>query len=157
MRVLETLRRKPLWSGALAGVLVGAVAGLWRPIQASAPDAAELAAWRDYPPAVATRFDEAQFAKVRDAGLWSAERGAGPAAVQWRLAGIIVDPAPAALVYGDDKGRALRVQVGDTLPDGGKVRAFTGRSVRFERGGCEYDRALYSAIDQPVAAGCTPR
>lgn len=157
MRVPDRLRRNPLLAAALAGALVGVLAGLWRPIRASAPDASDLAAWREYPPSVAARFDEAQFARVRDARMWSAQRGPGPAAVQWRLAGIIVDPVPVALVYGEDKGRALRLQAGDALPDGGEVREVTTRSVRFARGGCEYERALYSATDQPVADDCAPR
>ena len=158
MQVLERLRRHPLVVAAVAGLVVGAAVGLARPIRAAAPDAAELGAWIDLGPGVVSRYDEGQFARVRDArllaGTPTAKRAGGSA--QWRLAGIIVDPSPLALVYGDEKGKALRLKVGDALPDGGKVMEITARSIRFTRAGCQFERALYSASDLPVAGDCAP-
>jgi hypothetical protein len=158
MQVLDQLRRHPLVVAGVAGLLVGTALGLARPIHAAAPDAAELGAWADFGPGVVSRYDEARFARVRAARLLAAPPAAkrGGGSDQWRLAGIIVDPSPLALVYGAEKGKALRLKVGDALPDGGKLTEITARSIRFARAGCQFERALYSASDLPVAGDCPP-
>src|SRR5690606_7502245 len=102
MRLPERLRSRPFLAAAAAGAILGTAIGLSVPIQATAPDPAEVSAWSEALQVV-PRFDEARYARVRDADPWGgAEAGRGPVMVQWRLAGIIVDPAPTALV--DAKG-----------------------------------------------------
>lgn len=156
MRLPERLRSRPFLAAAAAGAILGTAIGLSVPIQATAPDPAEVSAWPEALQ-VAPRFDEARYARVRDANPWGgAEAARGPVMVQWRLAGIIVDPAPTALVYAKDGKRPLRLKVGDALPDGGKLVEITARSIRFTREGCEFERALYSVADQPGTGGCTP-
>ena len=158
MQALEWMRRHLLATGAIAGLVVGTVVGMARPIKASAPDPAALASWTEYGEGVVRRFDPAGYEKIRSARLWSPSGAAMPgAAVQWRLAGIIVDPVPTALVYGSDKGKALRLNVGDALPDGGRIEEITARSIRFTRDGCPFERVLYSVGDQAGTAGCGPQ
>lgn len=157
MRLVEIAQRHRIAAGALAGLVVGTVLGLAQPIRASAPDPAELAAWTPYDRASLQRYDEAMFAKVRDRAIWGGvQAGPGGTAVsrnaQWRLAAIVRAPQPVALVYAEGNTTPLRLQAGDALPDGGKVIEVTGRSIRFERAGCEYERALYSAVDTAAAA-----
>ena len=160
MRALDWLRARPLAAAVLGGVLVGTVIGLAMPIQASAPDPAELAAWTDYASADLVRVDEATFAAARKAGLFGRDLNApgaqgGAGEVRWRLVGIIVDPAPIALVLADGGKTPVEARAGEALPDGGRILEITPRAVRFERAGCEFERALYSAGDVAVGDGCT--
>jgi hypothetical protein len=160
MQALDWLRARPVAAAALGGLLLGVVLGLAMPIKASAPDPAELAEWIDYGSADLVRVDEATFAAARDAGLLGRELNAGgsadaPGTVAWRLVGIITAPAPIALVLAEGGATPVEVRVGETLPDGGRILEITPRAARFERAGCEFERALYSAGDVAVDDGCT--
>lgn len=160
MRALDWLRARPLAAAALAGLALGIVLGLAMPIRASAPDPAELSAWTDYASADLVRVDEATFAAAREAGLFGRDLNAaggttGSGAASWRLVGIIVDPAPIALVLAEGGTAPVEARAGEALPDGGRILEITPRAVRFERAGCEFERALYSAGDVAVEDGCT--
>jgi len=159
MQAIDWLRARPLAAGALAGLGLGIVLGLAMPIRASAPDPAELAAWTDYQAGSLARYDAATFAAARDAGLlgrnMNAAGAAGAAAAaSWKLLGIIVDPDPTALVLAEGGKVPAKVRIGEALPDGARVVGMDARALRFERAGCEFERALYSAGDVAVAAGC---
>ena len=156
MRAIDWARRHPLPSGALLGLALGTVVGLALPIRASAPEDGGKAEWSLPAPASLSRFDEAQFARVRQAGAWGAA-ATGPDATKpaaWRLAGIISRPVPVALVMATGSKSAVRVRAGDVLPDGGKVLQVTPRALVFERDGCRQERVLYTAADP--AGGCPP-
>src|SRR5690606_5117264 len=101
----------------------------------------------------------ATFAAARDAGLlgrnMNAAGAAGAAAAaSWKLLGIIVDPDPTALVLAEGGKVPAKVRIGEALPDGARVVGMDARALRFERAGCEFERALYSAGDVAVAGGC---
>lgn len=160
MQVLDRLRAHPVAGAALGGLVLGAVIGLSLPIQASAPDPAELAAWTDYGSADLVRVDEATFSAAREAALFGRQLNAegsaeAPGTVAWRLVGIITSPAPIALVLAEGGATPVEARVGEALPDGGRILEITPRAARFERAGCEYERALYSAGDVAVDDGCT--
>lgn len=161
MRLVDYAQRHRVAAGAVAGLVVGTVLGLAQPIRASAPDADELAAWTPYDAAALARYDEVLFARIRDRPVWSGSASApgaagAPARVQWRLAAIADGPRPVALVFPEGSASAVRIMAGDALPDAGKVIEVTARSIRFERAGCEFERALYSEVDQ-TAPGCAAR
>ena len=160
MQALDWLRTRPLAAASLAGLVLGVAIGLAIPIQASAPDPAELAAWADYGNADLVRVDEATFAAARDAALFGRDLNAAgakgdPGTATWRLVGIIVDPAPIALVLAEGGTAPVEVRAGEALPDGGRILDITPRAVVFERAGCQFERALYSAGDVAVDDGCT--
>lgn len=160
MQALERLRAHPVAGAALGGLVLGVVLGLAMPIQASAPDVAELAEWTDYASADLVRVDEATFSAAREAALFGRQLNAAgspeaPGTVAWRLVGIITAPAPIALVLAEGGATPVEVRVGEALPDGGRILEITPRAARFERAGCEFERALYSAGDVAVDDGCT--
>lgn len=160
MQVLDWLRARPLAAAALAGLAVGIVLGLAQPIQATAPDPAELAEWTDYGRVDLVRVDDATFAAAREAALFGRDLNAPgesgePGRASWRLVGIIADPAAIALVVAEGDPTPVEARVGEALPDGGRILDITSRAVRFERAGCEFERALYSAGDVAVDDGCT--
>lgn len=160
MQALDWLRGRPVAAASLAGLVLGIVIGLALPIRASAPDPAELAEWTDYGSADLARVDEATFAAARAGALLGRDLNAAgapgaPGAASWRLVGIIVDPAPIALVLSEGGAAPVEARAGEALPDGGRILEITARAVRFERAGCEYERALYSAGDVAIDDGCT--
>lgn len=158
MQWIEWLQRRPLPAAALLGLLLGLVVGLAWPIHAALAPPVDPAAWTLPPPSVAAHFDERAFAKLRATSMWGASGGGGSETKLpgWRLTGIILRPAPTALVLADGSTTLVRAGFGDALPDGGKVLDINPRGIAFERKGCRYQRVLYAPVDPAEAAGCTP-
>src|SRR3546814_6971168 len=138
MALVESLRTRPLLVFALLGALVGSSLGLLRSIAPAASErsSAELA-WQLPPISVVSRFDERQFAAVQKRNIWgndavSSARGSGPdgkPVLPWQLTGIILEPVPMALVLTDGSTTVSRVAVGETLPDGGVLRAVAATHI----------------------------
>lgn len=157
MQWIEWLQRRPLLAAALLGMLLGGLIGSAWPIQAGLAATADTASWNLPANTVAVRFNEAAFAKVRDAQIWGTP-GQAPGAEKlpgWRLTGIISRPAPTALIIAEGSTSMTRAVVGDALPDGGKVLEISPRGIAFERKGCRYQRVLYAPVDPAEAAGCS--
>lgn len=154
---IEWLQRHQLLAVALLGALLGAVIGIAWPMQAGLAPPADVGRWALPEAGKVIRFDEAAFAKVRDASIWGApgQAAGGEKLLTWRLTGIIWRPAPTALVIAEGSSSMTRAVVGDALPDGGKVLQITPRGMTFERQGCRYQRVLYAPVDPAEAAGCS--
>lgn len=147
MALPELVRRRALAVAALAGVLVGAVAGLFLPIRAAAPPKSDEAPWT-LPSALETRrFRIDQFQTVRSARYWGdlqqLGQRAAPAA-QWTLAAIVTQPRLRVAVSESDKGKkSVWVGIGEALPDGATLVAANRDSIWFEKDGCRRLRKLY--------------
>lgn len=158
MRAVDYLRRYPLGSFAVAGGVLGVLIGLLWPtdtaLAATAPEEKLVLPTRQQ----ITRFNEAEFAKVRDGRLWA---GSGSGQSQnakmsgWRLLGILVRPAQAAFIQVDKGKKTEQVAVGEQLPDGATLLGVAATSIEFDRRGCRFQRALYAVEDVPVGgSGC---
>lgn len=163
MALVESLRTRPLLAFALLGALAGSSFGLLHPI---APAAAERSGteltWQLPPLSVVARFDEKQFAAVQQRNIWGNDAissaggtGAdGKSVLPWRLTGIILEPVPMALVLADGSVTVSRVGVGETLPDGGVLRAVTATHIAYQNQGCDVERRLYGDPEQKPEPHC---
>ena len=149
-RMLELVRRHPWASAALAGVLVGSAVGLAMPPPPAHDWSADTGPWELPQPSVIDRVGTDSLAQVRAARFWGAGTGgAGEAAgraARWRLAGIITDPRPAAVVA-PDGAKVTTLAVGDVLPDGATIVSIHPGAIDYERAGCRFMRKLYESTE----------
>ncbi len=158
MLLAELIQRRPLVVWSLAGLVVGAIVGLAWPVNVPPPDAQRMQQWA--PPGALDKLrpSEKEFSTVRDAPAW----GGGSAGVPgvkltvWRLAGIISDPFPAALVFSGNATDAQRIRVGGSLPDGGVIKQIASSGVVYALEGCNYGRDLYAPAESAVQGSCDP-
>jgi len=147
MALPELVRRRGLAAAALAGVLVGAVIGLFLPIRAAAPPKPDDTPW-SLPNAQETRrFRFDQFQSVQSARYWGDLRQAGSRAApatQWTLAAIVTQPRLWVAVNESGKAqKSVWVGIGETMPDGATLVAANRDSIWFEKDGCRRLRKLY--------------
>lgn len=156
MLLPELLRRNALAAGAAAGVLLGLGVGLAWPLPDVQPPAGGDMQLAVPSRSALERYSEGDFAKLRSGTLWSgsgAAQAGSPMISTWRLLGVVLRPAGAALIQSDN--RQLRVVIGDALPDGGTLLVVRADSVEFRQGQCRYRRSLYAPADQPLPGdGC---
>ena len=155
MRVVEWVQSQPLAAAAVAGVLVGALAGLAWPITVPPAPRVRPDLWSP-PGMAAAQPRESEFSKVRDAPIWgdSPADAGGPKRANWRLTGIISHPVPAVLVLEDGSTELKRLTVGQSLPDGGSIRQILPSSVRYALEGCTHERLLYGPAEPAAAEPC---
>lgn len=158
MRVIDRLQRHRSWLAVFAGAALGAGIGLLWPAEPLADGVADDAALVVPTRQQLARYNEADFAKLRDGRLWT---GSGPAQSGdarlsgWRLLGVVAGPAQTAFVQVDGGRDVQQVVVGEALPDGSSLLAVTAGGIEFERRGCRFQRALYAAQDVAIAGpGC---
>jgi len=133
-------RRRIHWllTGALVAGIMGGV--LWPP--PSAPEVGNHeAAWALPPVNDLQRHVAQDYAAVSRDMPWSASGSVGDtedkAATRWRLAGIITDAAPLILVMTPEQpGTALRVHIGEPLPDESVLDAIENDQALIRRGEC---------------------
>lgn len=147
-RLIDRARTRPLASAALLGLGLGLVAGLALPppsAQGWTPgDTAWVLPSRDALARVAPNaFETLRTAAPFRSQSGSERRGAAPA---WKLAGIMADPAPVAMVTGD-QGKIVQVPLNGALPDGALLTSVEIVSIRYTRDGCEFTRKLYDATE----------
>lgn len=158
MRPAEVFQRHPLAASAMAGLLAGAVLGLLWPVNVPPPDVKRVQQWAPLPSLKDLRPSEKEFASARDASVWGGGAGAAPGVKRtvWRLAGIISDPFPAALVFSATPKDAQRVRIGGSLPDGGVITRIAKSGVVYSLDGCSYGRDLYDPAESEVEGSCEP-
>lgn len=162
MRAVDWMRDKPIRAAACAGLLAGIGAGLLWPVTVPRADAQAEPSWNMPRGVAALRPTEKEFAAVRDSAAWGATGPGAEASKRpsWRLAGIIAEPAPAALILVQGEQEPRRLGVGQQLPDGSAVKEIGDDAIRFDRDGCLYELALYTIVETAVpgcpAAGPSP-
>ncbi len=158
MRVAEIIQTHPLLTWALAGLVAGAMLGLVWPVNVPPPDSRRVQVWSPPPGLTDLRPSEKEFASARDAPVWGGAAGsaAGVKLTVWRLAGIITDPFPAALVFSDTSKDAQRIRIGGSLPDGGVIKQIATSGVVYALEGCTYGRDLYAPAESAVQGSCEP-
>lgn len=160
-------------------VLIGLVLGAaWPPPPIPRSRAAE-AEWTLPTSAQLARYSPEDSSQVTRAARWGGE-GGGPTGTRgnWRLAGFVNDPEPAALILPQAATAAIpsgggtrrapraggasappapaeRAIPGDALPDGSRLIAIEGDTITTELDGCRLVYQLYRP--QPVSASpaCT--
>ena len=158
MRPVEMIHAHPLLVSALAGLLVGAMLGLLWPVIVPPPDTQRVQGWVPPRGLDDLRPSEKEFATARDAPVWGGAAATAPGIKRtvWRLAGIIADPFPAALVLSGTPTDAQRIRVGGALPDGGVIKQIAASGVTYAREGCIYERNLYAPAESAAAGSCDP-
>lgn len=156
MLLPDYLRTHPVAVSAIAGMLLGTVAGLVWPLPpASAASGTDMQLSLPARRAL-ERYAEADFAALRGGTLWSgsgATQGGSTKIGNWKLLGVVLRPQTGALVQ--DGKLQLRVGIGQPLPDGGILVGVSADSVEFRVGQCNYRRSLYAKTDQSLATeGC---
>ena len=158
MQFAELLQRRPLLVWGLAGLVVGTALGLAWPV--NVPSLGEQHAQEWAPPAGLNdlRSSEKDFSAARDSAVWGTAAGnaAGVKRTVWRLAGIISDPFPAALVFAGTATDAQRIRIGGSLPDGGVIKQIAASGVVYALDGCTYGRDLYAPVESAVQGSCDP-
>jgi len=160
---LEFWRSRP-WAGLLLlGAVAGTVIGVLRPIAPAPTQRTEHdLEWLLPPPQVVARFDENRFAQLRDLRIWGSTEGqaAGvdgrPQVPNWRLTGIILEPAPIALVLADGATAVARIALGAALPDAARLIAVSAAGIVYERDGCRRERVLYAGDEANREGECLP-
>lgn len=161
MRIAELIQVHPLLVSALAGLLAGTALGLAWPVAVPPLDSQQTQEWSPPRGLDDLRPSEQEFATARDAPIWGGPAGTAGAAgdvkrTVWRLAGIIADPFPAALVLSGTATDAQRIRVGESLPDGGVIKQIADSGVRYAREGCTYERNLYAPAESADEGSCSP-
>lgn len=158
MRALDWLQAQPLQAAAVLGLLAGIGLGLAWPVTVPDPEKQRTGVWLAPARLAHARPLESEFSAVRNAPIWgdSAMGASGVKRAAWRLAGIIADPLPAALVLSDGSTDSHRVRVGGSLPDGGVIKQIMASSVSYVREGCTYERLLYGPVDPAENQACDP-
>lgn len=147
-RLSDVLRTRPLAAAALLGAGVGLVVGLALPPPSAHGWTPGDSTWALPPSEELDRVAPGAFEKLRAAAQFrpqsgSDRRGAAPS---WKLAGIMADPAPIAMVTGE-QGKILQVPLDSPLPDGAVLTSVEIVSIRYTRDGCEFTRKLYDATE----------
>lgn len=150
------MNRSILWLGAalLAGLAVGAA---WPPPPLSRTTPT-TAIWS--PPAAASlvRFAAANADRALKDLHWEGDStGGDPQNAQWRLAGILAEPAPVALVEVVATHQVSRVPIGATLPDGRRLDAIERDRIKVSSGKCVQTYRLYHAEPTSASGDCLPQ
>lgn len=158
MQLAEVIQRRPLLVWALAGLVVGATLGLLWPVNVPSLGAQRVQEWAPPSGLNDLRPSEKEFAVARDAAVWGGAGGGalGVKPTVWRLAGIISDPFPAALVFAGTATDAQRIGIGGSLPDGGVIKQIAASGVVYALEGCTYGRDLYAPAEAAVQGSCDP-
>ncbi len=148
MRGLELVRRHSVAAASVAGLLLGAVIGLFLPIRAPAPPRADEAAWSLPNANALKRFSNEQYQSVRSAPFWGALQIPGQASaarlVSWTMSAIATRPHVQVAVGVPGKPQqAAWVRIGGKLPDGSTLLAANRDTVWYEKDGCKRARTLY--------------
>lgn len=150
MANLDLVQRHLFASAALAGLLLGGIAGLFFPIRAAPPIKAGAEDWAMPTLAETSRFSEKAFIDLRSARYWKSVAGPGQrsaATVDWKLTAIITRPRLLASVSSARaKPSSMLVPVGAELPDGSTLLRMTRDAVWFEKDGCIRERRLFRAV-----------
>lgn len=145
----DLLRRHLFAAVAIAGLLVGGIAGLFFPIRAASPPKSGNDTWA-LPTVIETkRFRDDAFATLRAARFWSAVTTPGQRAaptVSWTLAAIITKPRQMAAISMAGSKPSILVALGAELPDGSTLVRLTRDAIWFEKDGCRRERRLYRAV-----------
>ncbi|MEO5962324.1 MAG: hypothetical protein ABIO75_08750 [Thermomonas sp.] len=122
------------------------------------PGSQHVQDWTSPPGLDDLRPTEKEFSTVRDAPVWGGLAGSAPGVKRtvWRLAGIISDPFPAALVFSDKPTDVKRVLIGETLPDGGVIKQIATSGLVYSLEGCNYGRDLYAPAESAAKGSCDP-
>lgn len=160
MQFAEIIQRRPLLVWALAGLVVGATLGLVWPVNVPSLSTQRVQEWALPAGLNDLRSSEKEFATARDAAVWGGGGGGGGAPgvkpTVWRLAGIISDPFPTALVFAGTATDAQRIRIGGSLPDGGVIKQIAASGVVYALEGCTYGRDLYAPAEAAVQGSCDP-
>lgn len=158
MPSLDLIRRHPVLTAALTGLLLGGVIGLFLPIRAASIPKKTSEAWVLPSLGDTKRFRNDEYTALRAARFWktvAAPGQQGAPKVEWTLTGIITRPRMMAAV---DRPGAVRgekpgvsapsalVAVGAELPDGSTLVRLTRDAIWFEKDGCLRERRLYRAV-----------
>ncbi len=149
MASLDLARRHVFVAVALAGLLVGGIAGLFFPIRAASPPKSSSDAWA-LPSATETdRFRTSDYTALGAARFWNPVASPGQRAApttNWTLAAIITRPRPMAAISVTGAKPSILVALGAELPDGSTLVGLTRDVVWFEKDGCRRERRLYRAV-----------
>lgn len=149
MAPADRLRLRKWLLAAAAGTALGVVVGLFLPIRAAQPPAADAATWSLPNAQSLKRFREEDFLRLRSARFWGelavpGDRRQRPQ-VTWRLLAIVTNPQVQVAVSQGTKAEQSWVRIGDALPDGSTLIQVSRDGVVFEKDGCRRLRALYRA------------
>lgn len=147
-RLIDQARGRPQATTAVAGLLIGLAAGLAIPPPSARDWTPGDAAWELPSQERLDRVAPGAFDTLRNAAPFRSQSGAGRqgAAPAWKLAGIMSDPSPVAMVIGD-QGKILQVPLDGSLPDGAQLTSVEIVSIGYTRDGCEFTRKLYDATE----------
>lgn len=146
-QLVDGARARPLVSAAALGAGLGLAIGLALPPPSAQGWTPGDAAWTLPPPDSLDRVAPGAFETLRTAAPFRSQgadrRGAAPS---WKLAGIMADPMPVALVTGE-QGKIVQIPLNSPLPDGALLTSVEIASIRYTRDGCEFIRKLYDATE----------
>ena len=153
------MKKPVLWLAVASAV--GVVAGVaWPP--PPIPRAQQVdAPWSLPATDVVQRDARDDFQAVRRTVAWQGDRrdggsrGAdGEPDNRWRLAGLVADPSPVALVLRGGESSPVRLSVGDTLPDGSTVRDIRHDGITTESEGCRTVYRLHRQAPVETSGDC---
>lgn len=158
MQLLELVRRHALVTALSAGLVAGAVVGLFLPIRAATPPRATDQAWAMPTAKDVNSYDKADYDRLRTVRFWGAadDQSRPDRPTTWSLQAIVLRPRP-GIAYVPSSGSNPKPQwaaIGGKLPDGSILLGVDAEAARFEREGCRYSRRLFATAEEKNADPC---
>lgn len=164
MQLPDWATRRSLPSALIACALTGLLLG-W--LATSLPQETTMqhdeASWKTPNTTDVQRFDDKVFQSLKRSTAWidpgktgvggSNAAGAPPA---WSLVGIVLTPAPAALVLEISNAKVERVAAGSALPDGATLEKIERDAISVSSGGCSHRVELFHTPRGTGTGACAP-
>lgn len=143
-----------LW--AFGCCLAGLIAGIAWPPPPIPRTSAEAGEWALPSDEALSRYSGEAFQQAQSTVRWDAKGTVSPdsAESRWRLAGLLNDPSPVALILtGEKPSKLQRIMPGGTLPDGSRLMKIDNDKITTQQDSCELVYQLYRQA--PISASAT--
>lgn len=163
MQLPDWAARRPLTLSLLGCIVVGLALGwLSTPLAHDNGATTGSSAWLPPGAAQLNRYSASAFQSLRGSKAWAdvaAEGGkvrdpSGQLVPTWSLVGLVLTPAPVALVLNGTQGKVERLEVGASLPDGSTLQAIHRDSVTLSAHGCVHQVRLFPLTHDTEAETC---
>lgn len=143
-----------LWT--IGCCLAGLIAGIAWPPPPIPRTSAEAGEWALPSEEALSRYSGETFQQAQSVARWDEQGTVSPDSSEsrWRLAGLLNDPSPVALILAGDKPTKLqRIMPGGLLPDGSRLMKIDNDKITTQQDSCELVYQLYRPI--PISASPT--
>ena len=154
---LEPIRSRPLLAIAIAGAALGLAGGLAvAPPPGVDPSPQTQVHWSLPEASQIARYDEKDFAQVRNSPMWRSAAQTQAAAIRWKIVGAVADGSRRfALIAVEGTPELLRIGDGDSLPGGeGRVIKVGNFGMHILINGCDEILRLYTPSQRRPKATC---